>query len=500
MNPFLPLTEYIPDGEAHVFENRVYLYGSHDKALSDRFCVEDYTVWSAPVDDLSKWENHGISYSKSQDPRSRNGKLVDYYAPDCVQGKDGRFYLYYVAMGPNTRNFGPISVAVSSHPAGPFEYLGDVKYPNGQPVLKFMNNDPAVLNDNGRIWLYYGWGLGRDFRNKLLAPLYNKVLSTIAVRSVKEVKATKPSILSCAVVELEADMLTVKSEPKAVLDSKTTALKDSLLYKHPFYEAPSIRKVGELYYLVYSSGENNELCYAVSSKPDCDFHYGGVIISNSDLGYKGNSRAKAPAGTIHGCIEYINGQWYVFYHRCTNNTDFSRQACVEKIEISMDGRINQVEVTSEGFSEHLEAKGTLNAAYCCNLIPQKPIKLGFGKQQTMPRITEEDGKLYVASVVNGTILGYKYLDFTFLRKIGLEYRGSGKGRVEVSISEKGSILGSFEVTPSVKWKRAFITGLDLTGVYPLYLKYKGTGKIDLKSLDFGEKSFGEKSFDGGKNE
>lgn len=34
MNPILPLTEYIPDGEPHVFGSRVYLYGSHDKANS----------------------------------------------------------------------------------------------------------------------------------------------------------------------------------------------------------------------------------------------------------------------------------------------------------------------------------------------------------------------------------------------------------------------------------------------------------------------------------
>ena len=46
-NPYLPLNEYIPDGEPHVFGDRVYVYGSHDKAGSDRFCVQDYTVCSA---------------------------------------------------------------------------------------------------------------------------------------------------------------------------------------------------------------------------------------------------------------------------------------------------------------------------------------------------------------------------------------------------------------------------------------------------------------------
>lgn len=151
MNPFLPLTEYIPDGEPHVFGNRVYLYGSHDKANFDRFCVRDYTVWSAPVDDLSDWKCHGVTYRKEQDPRSKPGKPVDYYAPDCVRGNDGRYYLYYCAMGPNTKNFGPMSVAVSDDPGGPFAYLGDIRYPDGTPVLKYLTNDPAVLNDNGRI-------------------------------------------------------------------------------------------------------------------------------------------------------------------------------------------------------------------------------------------------------------------------------------------------------------------------------------------------------------
>ena len=144
-NPYLPLTEYVPDGEPHVFGDRVFVYGSQDKAGSDRFCVQDYTVYSAPVDDLSDWVCHGVTYGKDQDPRSIKGKLVDYYAPDCVQGNDGRYYLYYVAMGPNTKNFGPMSVAVSNSPSGPFEYVDDIKWPDGTPMTMFLTNDPAVI-------------------------------------------------------------------------------------------------------------------------------------------------------------------------------------------------------------------------------------------------------------------------------------------------------------------------------------------------------------------
>ena len=379
-----------------------------------------------------------------------------------------------------------MSVAVSDDPGGPFAYLGDIRYPDGTPVLKYLTNDPAVLNDNGRIWLYYGWGLARDFRSKLFATIYNIVQSKLFQRPIAEIKATKPSILSCAVVELEEDMITVKRELKAVLDSKTTAPKDSELYHHAFYEAPSIRKIGDLYYLVYSSGENNELAYATSIYPDRDFQYRGVIISNSDLGYKGNTKPKAPAGTIHGGIECINGKWYVFYHRCTNNTDFSRQACAEPIEILPDGSIPQVEITTHGLSgKPIPTKGEIPAAYACNLTTVKPTKLGIGKQQTLPRIDESEGEVYVSDLVDNTQLGYKYLDFQGIQKIGTTYRGAGEGVIEVRMQENGNSIGTIPIQPSLHWTQA--SGkVALSGIHALYLRFRGKGRIDLKTVIFSE--------------
>ena len=34
-NPYLPLEEYVPDAEPHVFDGRVYVYGSHDRELQN---------------------------------------------------------------------------------------------------------------------------------------------------------------------------------------------------------------------------------------------------------------------------------------------------------------------------------------------------------------------------------------------------------------------------------------------------------------------------------
>lgn len=43
-NPYLPFWETVPDGEPHVFGDRVYVYGSHDKRGGDEYCMEDYLV------------------------------------------------------------------------------------------------------------------------------------------------------------------------------------------------------------------------------------------------------------------------------------------------------------------------------------------------------------------------------------------------------------------------------------------------------------------------
>ena len=58
-NPYLPNWEYIPDGEPRVFGDRVYIYGSHDKAGSDSFCDYVLKCWSAPIDNLNQWVCHG---------------------------------------------------------------------------------------------------------------------------------------------------------------------------------------------------------------------------------------------------------------------------------------------------------------------------------------------------------------------------------------------------------------------------------------------------------
>jgi len=62
VNPYLPSWEYTPDGEPYVFQDRVYVYGSHDRFNGHAYCLNDYVCWSASVDDLADWRYEGVIY------------------------------------------------------------------------------------------------------------------------------------------------------------------------------------------------------------------------------------------------------------------------------------------------------------------------------------------------------------------------------------------------------------------------------------------------------
>ena len=123
-NPYLPNFEYVPDGEPHVFNGRVYVYGSHDRFGSSGFCLNDYITWSAPLDDLSDWRYEGVIWKKTDDPL--NKMKTQFYAPDVCQGPDGKYYIYYSPAPGFTKGSWVIRCAVADSPAGPFKFHGKV--------------------------------------------------------------------------------------------------------------------------------------------------------------------------------------------------------------------------------------------------------------------------------------------------------------------------------------------------------------------------------------
>lgn len=527
-NPFLPLHEYIPDGEPHVFGERVYLYGSHDKEGGYTFCMQDYVVYSAPINDLSDWRYEGISYKACQDPSYPRLKYM--YAPDVVQGNDDKFYLYY-AMGGDYGVGGytcPISVAVSDSPAGPFEFLGHVRYSDGTIMKKYICFDPAVLNDNGTIRLYYGTQY--DYEERADFNDNNDYINTemeMFGRSKDEILSYPDSIMGPVMVVLEDDMITVKEEAHHIIPYK---VKGTSFESHPFFEGSSMRKVNGQYYFIYSSWQNHELCYATSDYPDKDFVFGGTIVSNGDISLNGRAEQDRlnMTGTTHGSIVEINGNWYVFYHRLTHKSDYSRQACAEKITINADGHIDQVEITSCGLNAGpLIANGNYPAVIACNITNGKmPHGSNTIYNAPFPNVTNLGEERFIGEISENTLIGYKYFSFSKPTLLSIKVRiesvktkpkFDGPIRIDERCekdnqrlneyarqsiaslpsynnyfdifldNESGEKIGRIFVPESLdvlEWtisENVLITSL---GKHALYLKYHGIKSVQLKEICF----------------
>ena len=455
-NPYLPSWEYIPDGEPRVFGNRLYIFGSHDKFGGKWYCENDYVTWSAPLSDLSDWRYEGVIFTKGQDKRKGN-----LYAPDVIQGLDGKYYLYY-----SKDDSSVIGVAVCDTPSGKYQYLGEVHYKNGKVVgddeSEYFMFDPSVFIDNGRIWLYSGSSKRRT-TTKL-----------------------KRNMVGCTVMELESDMLTVKTPPKPVLLSKNGWLNDS------YFEGPSARKIGMLYYIVYPVKNASGLHYATSQYPDKGFVHRGIIHSTSDIGINNHTLINPvySIGNSHGGLVEVNGKWYIFDHRNTNNTGFSRQGVAELITIEKDGTIKQVESTSHGLNgKPLKAVGEYPAYIACNLMSKKLGK--FRTHLKAPYVTQDgmDGDVnatsYVTKIRNGCTVGYKYFDFDYIQgEIIMTYRGKGKGKVLLSTDENAKEkIGQTIISASEKWSKIKIPFVVEKGKCALFFTFKGKGSIDLMKFE-----------------
>lgn len=486
-NPYLPLNVCIPDGEPHVFGDRVYVYGSHDQEGGQDFCVLDYEVWSAPVDDLTDWSCPGVAYRAKQDPDWNEKRGYAMYAPDCVRGNDGRYYLYYALAGGGLFT-GNLHAAVSDRPDGPFAYHGCVRNPDGTPLTTFITFDPAAINDDGVIRLYYGWSLAvppeRVPAGGVPVDRLKPVMMQLFEKSAEEIDGTLEGIMGANTVELEDDMLTVKRRPARIAPGQFDANGTSF-EGHAFFEGSSIRKIGDTYYFIYSSEHQHELCYATSKSPDRDFTFSGVIVSNGDIGINGRKKGGRlmMTGNNHGSIAQINGQWYIFYHRQTHLNTFSRQGCAEKITIQPDGSIPQVEMTSCGLNGGpLLAEGAYPASICCCLTNgHMPHADQQDCQEPIPHITHAGQEHFIAGIADGTRVGYKYFAFDGSTTLTLTLRGQASGELRVLLDDKEQ--ETIVIAPDAAWHTASVR-LEARGSRTLYLNYQGEGSLEIKELGF----------------
>ena len=506
-NPYLPLWEHVPDGEPRVFEDpdnpgklRAYIIGSHDVNYS-AYCGPDIRMWSAPVEDLSQWRDEGPIFTWYVD-----GQWDTMYAPDLVCTTDRTTGKKTYWLYPHSRGWRRTPmVCKGDRPNGPFTPVNLTE--DGRQCLpgSIIDFDPSVFIENitdkkdkdydigYRAYVFYG------FQHSTAVELDQKTMYS-------KREGTEPI----------DPFIPASSADGRLLDREGSEYKALYQGQNPldfnFFEASSIRQVGNKYVMVFSgySGKeyglgntNSALRYAFGDSPLGPWRSGGVLVDSRGvvLNEDGSKLITTNfAHNTHGSLQEINGQWYVFYHRPPRGFGNARQAMVAPVKITWDkkpvakGGVVKItgydpyakdnvwtakasdgnhytgaEVTSEGFQIFgLPPYNYYSAGYACFVY-------GPGANNWMQDNHDVwNNSMDLAGIQNGGIVGFKYFGFGGLAQdtkgvkafagtkagdnttLGLNLTPSGKGAFKIHVKLdnpwKGQEIGVIDVPADAERK------------------------------------------------
>ena len=531
-NPYLPLWEHLPDGEPRVFEDpdnpgkyRAYIIGSHDVTYT-AYCGPDIRMWSAPVEDLSQWRDEGPIFSWFV-----NGQWDTMYAPDLVEVKDPKTGKKTYWLYPHSRGWRRTPmVCKGDRPNGPFTPVNITE--DGTQCLpgSLIDFDPSVFIENiinkkdkdydkgYRAYVFYG------FQHSTAVELDQNTMYS-------KREGTEPI----------DPFIPASSADGRLLDKAGSEYKALYQGQNPldfnFFEASSIRQVGNKYVMVFSgySGKeyglgntNSALRYAFGDSPLGPWRSGGVLVDSRGvvLNEDGSQLITTNAAhNTHGSLQEINGQWYVFYHRPPRGFGNARQPMVAPVKIVWDkkpvakGGVVKItgydpyaknnewvaaasdgntytgaEVTSEGFQIFgLPPYDYYSAGLACFM---------YGPNANNYMQDNHDvwnNSMDLAGIQNGGIIGFKYFGFGGLAqdtkgckafegtkkgdntKLELNITPSGKGNFMIHIKLddpwKGQEIGLVNVPASANKKATYgvpVPAVEgLTGKHAIYLVVEG---------------------------
>jgi hypothetical protein len=531
-NPYLPLWEHLPDGEPRVFEDpdhpgkyRAYIIGSHDVTYT-AYCGNDVRMWSAPVEDLSQWRDEGPIFSHYVD-----GRWDTMYAPDLVEVKDRNTGKKTYWLYPHSRGFRRTPmVCKGDRPDGPFTPVNLT--PDGRQCVEgsLIDFDPSVFIENitdkkdpdydkgYRAYVFYG------FQHSTAVELdqntmYSKRQGTDPIDPFIPASSADGRLLDRA-----------GSEYKALYKGQNPL-------DFNFFEASSIRQVGNKYVMVFSgySGKeyglgntNSALRYAYGDSPLGPWRSGGVLVDSRGVVVNEDGSqliTTNAAHNTHGSLQEINGQWYVFYHRPPRGFGNARQSMVAPVKIEWDkksvadgGKVRIVgydpytknnewtakasdgneytgaEVTSEGFQIFgLPPYDYYSAGLACFMY-------GPNSNQWMQDNHDVwNNSMDLAGIQNGGVIGFKYFGFGGLAKdakgvkafegtkkgdnttleLNLTPSGRGAFKIHVKLDNpwKGQEIGVIDVPASANKKDAYSVSVPavegLAGKHAVYLVVEG---------------------------
>jgi hypothetical protein len=389
-NPIIT-NQFTADPSARVFNDRVYLFPSHDisphtnKNKENWFSMEDYHVFSS--DNLTEWTDHGVIVTQNKVPWVKPD-TYSMWAPDCIE-RNGKYYFYFPSTPKDTtiaKGF-TIGVAVADKPEGPYKV-------EPLPIKNVKGIDPNVFIDkDGQAYLY--WSQGNIYGAKL-----------------------------------KDNMTELASEPVLLKNLPEKGLK----------EGPYLFERNGIYYLTYPHVENKteRLEYATGNNPLGPFKVTGVLMDESATG----------CWTNHHSVIQFNDQWYLFYHHndLSPKFDKNRSVRIDSLSFNQDGTIKKVIPTLRGV-------GTTPAKSKIQIDRYSALSTNGASVDFLETQDAIKGWKTVFNAEKAFVR-YNSVDFSTkkLKKVIIQVKASAGGIVEIRIDKiDGPLLTRVKIAPSANW-------------------------------------------------
>ena len=425
-NPIVQ-TAYTADPAPLVYNDKLYLYTSHDEDDSTWFTMNDWKLYS--TDDMVNWTEHPTPLSFKTFEWARG----DAWAAQCIE-RDGKFYMYVPVT--DRKGESAIGVAVADSPYGPFYD------PLGAPLVQadFGNIDPTVfIDDDGQAYLYWG----------------------------------NPN---CFYVKLNKDMISYEGGIHAVpMTPESFGRREGNPKRATLYEeAPWLYKRKGAYYLFYAGGPIPEhLAYATSDSPEGPWKYGGTVMAKEGGSF-----------TNHPGIVDFRGKTYLFYHDASlpGGSGFTRSVCVREMDFGRDGKVNPVKMVKEGVEKGLKPLCPYRKVEAETMAWSKRMKSDYNPQVgvfvtalrngSYTRVRDVDFGEKAPSCILARLSTTHNADIVMeVRLDGLE----GKVLAELKVPRTGG---------SDRWKLVEKQIPQVTGVHDLYFIFKGKAMRNLAYFDY----------------
>lgn len=422
-NPLI-MDQFTADPTARVFENKVYLYPSHDILAREGrgrvgwFCMEDYHVFSSS--NLTDWTDHGVIVSQNKvDWVDSNSYSL--WAPDCMY-RNGKYYFYFPARGKDPGVRGGIGVAVSDKPYGPFK-------PEPKPIAGMGGIDPNIFIDKD----------GQAY-----------IITTMGRMSI---------------AKLKDNMLEIEDKPKTIEGLPNKGLK----------EGPFMFERNGIYYFTYPHVENKteQLEYAISDNPMGPFKVTGVIMDE-----------RLECWTNHQSIVQYKNQWYLFYHYndLSPNFDKNRSVRIDSLFFNEDGTIKKVIPTFRGVGITDASKKIQIDRY--SLKSEKGTTIAFLNADTTKRF---EGWKTIFNEANSWIQ-YNSVDFRNkkLKRVNVRSTSETGGSIDIRLDKiDGPLLASVKIGKASEWKIINSKLIKVpSGIHNLIVVQKGKNNDGIDWINF----------------